>query len=78
MIRFNDLATDHTTVQYLRSTLLKILHEGNFSEESRSTALLLLGDMAMRNYEAVNDDIDLAISTFDKLKARVHVLEGEG
>jgi hypothetical protein len=57
---------------------LKILHEGNFSEESRSTALLLLGDMAMRNYEAVNDDIDLAISTFDKLKARVHVLEGEG
>jgi hypothetical protein len=41
-------------------------------------ALLLLGDMALRNYEAINDDIDLAINTFQRLKARIHELENLG
>lgn len=31
--------------------------------------------MAMRNYSALNDDIDIAISTFDKLKMRIEELE---
>jgi hypothetical protein len=57
---------------------MKILSsEGNaaFSEESQSTALHHLADMAMRNYEAINDDIDIAISTFDRLKHRIQHLE---
>jgi hypothetical protein len=29
----------------------------------------------MRNYEAVNDDIDIAINTFERLKQRIAVLE---
>jgi hypothetical protein len=29
----------------------------------------------MRNYEAVNDDIDIAINTFERLKQRIGVLE---
>lgn len=78
MIRFNDLTSDQTTVQFLRQTLLKILSEGNFCEESQSSALHMLGDMAMQNYAAVNDDIDLAINTFDRLKARITHLESEG
>lgn len=28
----------------------------------------------MRNYSAVNDDIDIAIATFEKLKDRIEVL----
>jgi hypothetical protein len=36
-----------------------------------------LGDMAMRNYSAVNDDIDIAISTFEKLKERIEILTEE-
>ena len=31
----------------------------------------------MRNYKAVNDDIDLAIATFNRLKARVTLLESD-
>jgi len=40
--------------------------------------LLHLGDMAMRNYDALNDDIEIAIRTFDKLKTRIRVLEDDG
>lgn len=31
--------------------------------------------MAMRNYSALNDDIEIAISTFEKLKLRIEELE---
>lgn len=31
----------------------------------------------MRNYEALNDDIDLAINTFNRLKQRIQTLEGD-
>ena len=51
--------------------MVKIIASPNFGEETQSTALLHLGDMAMRNYEALNDDIELAISTFDRLKSRI-------
>ena len=32
----------------------------------------------MRNYDALNDDIELAISTFDRLKNRILALEADG
>jgi hypothetical protein len=32
----------------------------------------------MRNYEAVNDDIDIAMSTFERLKLRIAELEHDG
>ncbi len=76
MIRFNDLKSENnSTVHFLRDTLLKLLKDQRFSEESQSFALLLLGDIAMRNYEAVNDDIDIAINTFERLKLRIATLE---
>lgn len=41
-------------------------------------AILLLGDMAIRNYSAIGDEIVIAIDTFDCLRERVRVLEDEG
>ena len=68
MIRYNELTapSEIGTVQFLKETLVKILSDDQtFSEESQSMALLLLGDMALKNYhEAINDDIDIAIDTF--------------
>jgi hypothetical protein len=50
---------------------LKIIASPNFNEEAQSTALLHFGDMSMRNYQALNDDIEIAINTFDRLKIRI-------
>jgi hypothetical protein len=66
-------------VLFLRETLFKILQsEQTFDEIQRSRALAALGNMAMRNYYALNDDISIAIATFDKLKLRIDLLEDEG
>lgn len=50
---------------------------GPFTEEGQSTALFLLGDLAMRNYQALNNDVDIAIGTFERLKSRIEVLSEE-
>jgi hypothetical protein len=59
--------------------LTKILNdEQQFIEESRSTALLLMGEMAIKNYKVVEDDINIAINTFNHLRTRVAELEDLG
>ena len=37
-----------------------------------------MADMGTKNYKAINDDIDIAIDTFQKLKQRVNELELDG
>jgi len=71
MIRFDDM-TKETTVQFLKQTLNKILHDDMlYTPDSQSMAIKLLADLSIKNYQALNDDIELAIETFQKLRQRI-------
>eukprot|EP00347_Sterkiella_histriomuscorum_P023653 403333856 len=77
MIKYNDLSKE-STVNFLKQTLQKVLNDPNFTDDSRSMSIKLICDMGVKNYSAINDDIEIAINTFQKLKARITELENDG
>lgn len=46
--------------------------------ESIGLALKLIADIGLKNYAAINDDIEIAITIFQRLKDRVVDLEHDG
>ncbi|CDW80673.1 proteasome-associated protein ecm29 homolog [Stylonychia lemnae] len=77
MIRFNNLSNEET-VSFLKQTLLKILNDGSFTEDTQSMSIQVMADMGVKNYAAINDDIDVAIDTFQRLRGRINELENDG
>ena len=49
-----------------------------YSQDSQSMAIKLLADLSIKNYQALNDDIEIAIETFQKLRYRIADLERDG
>lgn len=77
MIRFNDLSKE-ATVNFLKQTLQKVINDPNFSDDSRSMGVKLISDMGTKNYSAIQDDIEIAINTFQRLRERIVELENDG
>lgn len=74
MIRFDDLKKE-TTVSFLKQTLYKMMVGEQFSEDAKANSYLLLGDMALKNYKVLDDDINVAIAAFTKLREIISLLE---
>lgn len=52
MIRFNDLSKE-STVNFLKQTLLKVINDPNFTDDSKSMGIKLISDMGTKNYSAI-------------------------
>lgn len=77
MIRFDDMK-NFSTVSYLKQSIHKILNDPNFSEDSQSMSLQLLANLGIKTYDAINDDIEVSILLFERLKERIQHLKEDG
>ena len=78
MMLRNDPDMSKATMQHLHHVLTRVIAAAEFRPESKALAYLLMAELAAKDYDLVlNNEITLAVETFNALRERVQVCEAD-